>query len=126
MREPLLMLGALFAALGVGLGAFGAHGLKARLGESLPTWETAVFYQLIHALAIVAVAVLIRSGAELPALRSIGWLFCAGIVLFSGSLYLLALGGPRWFGPITPLGGVAFMAGWLWLAVAAARSSAGS
>lgn len=102
MREPLLMLGAVFAALGVGLGAFGAHGLKARLGESLATWETAVFYQLIHALAIVAVAVLIRSGAELPGLRNIGVLFCAGILLFSGSLYVLALGGPRWFGPITP------------------------
>ncbi|MCC5885738.1 MAG: DUF423 domain-containing protein [Gammaproteobacteria bacterium] len=126
MREPLLMLGALLAALGVGFGAFGAHGLKARLGASLATWETAVFYQLIHALAIVAVAVLIRSGAELPGLRSIGWLFCVGILLFSGSLYVLALGGPRWFGPITPLGGVAFIAGWLWLAVAAARSGAGS
>jgi len=126
MREPLLMLGAVFAALGVGLGAFGAHGLKSRLGESLATWETGVFYQLIHALAIVAVAVLIRSGTELPGLRSIGWLFCAGILLFSGSLYLLALGGPRWFGPITPLGGLAFIAGWLWLAVVAARNGGSS
>lgn len=126
MREPLLMLGAVFAALGVGLGAFGAHGLKARLGESLATWETAVFYQLIHALAIVAVAALIRSGADLPGLRGIGWLFGVGILLFSGSLYWLALGGPRWFGPITPLGGVAFMTGWIWLAVVAARSGTGS
>lgn len=122
MREPLLTLGALFAAFGVGLGAFGAHGLKARLGESLATWETAVFYQLIHALAIVAVAVLIRSGAQWPGLRSVGWLFGAGILLFSGSLYLLALGGPRWFGPFTPIGGIAFIGGWLWLAAAAARS----
>lgn len=126
MREPLLMLGALFAALGVGLGAFGAHGLKARLGESLATWETAVFYQLVHALAIVVVAVLMRSHAELTALRGIGGLFCAGILLFCGSLYILALGGPRWFGPITPFGGLAFIAGWLWLAVAAARGGAGS
>lgn len=121
MREPLLMVGALLAAVGVGLGAFGAHGLRQRLGEALATWETAVFYHLIHALAVVLVAVLIRSGVDLPGLRPIGWLFAAGILLFSGSLYLLALGGPRLLGPITPLGGMAFIAAWLWLAFAAAR-----
>ncbi len=121
MREPLLLVGASLAALAVALGAFGAHGLRQRLGEAIATWETAVFYHLIHALAIVVIAALARSGVDLTGLRPAGWLFCVGIVLFSGSLYLLALGGPRALGPITPLGGVAFIAGWIWLAVAAVR-----
>ncbi len=126
MRDPLLFTGAALAALGVALGAFGAHGLRPRLGDAIATWETAVFYHLIHALAIVVVAALARADAELVGLRGVGWLFCAGIVLFSGSLYLLALGGPRLLGPVTPLGGVAFIAAWAWLAVIALRGGAGS
>lgn len=124
MRDTLLFTGAALAALGVALGAFGAHGLRSRLGEAIATWETAVFYHLIHALAVVVVAALARGFPELSGLRTAGWLFCAGIVLFSGSLYLLALGGPRLLGPVTPLGGVAFIAGWAWLAVIAVRDGA--
>jgi uncharacterized membrane protein YgdD (TMEM256/DUF423 family) len=105
-------------ALGVGLGAFGAHGLKANLDDPhlLEVWNTASRYHLIHALALCAVAV--HPGR--PWLS--GWLFLAGILLFSGSLYLMPLltllagGSWRWLGAITPLGGVAFIAGWLVLA----------
>lgn len=106
------------------LGAFGAHALKARLAESsLSTWETAVHYQLVHALALVLVALFLRTAAGGPssALTAAGWCFLAGILLFSGSLYVLALGGPRLLGPVTPIGGVAFLAGWLALLVAAWR-----
>ncbi len=121
MREPLLFLAPLLAAVGVTLGAFGAHGLEARLGDSLATWQTAVSYHLLHALAALAVASLLRVGVELPGLRLAGWLFVAGVFAFSGSLYGLALGGPRFLGPITPLGGLLFIAGWMLLAAAALR-----
>lgn len=117
--------GALFGFLGVAAGAFGAHALKARLDETaLATWETAVRYQLVHALAILAAAWLVNEGTS-GAARAAGWLFAAGIVLFSGSLYGLALGGPRVLGPITPIGGALFLAGWLALLWAfAGRASA--
>ena len=122
VRDPLLFFAALFAATGVGLGAFGAHGLKARLGASLGTWETGVSYHLLHALALFGLAVLVRLVGDAPLLRSAGWLFGVGILAFSGSLYVLALGGPRLFGPVTPLGGVAFIAGWSCIAVWAVRA----
>ena len=106
-------------------GAFGAHALRSRLTESaLSTWETGVQYHLIHALALVAIGLFLRLSppAEAPtAVLVAGWLFLLGIFLFSGSPYVLALGGPRLFGPITPLGGVAFIAGWIALLVAALR-----
>jgi uncharacterized membrane protein YgdD (TMEM256/DUF423 family) len=114
----LLLAAALLGAAGVALGAFGAHGLRGRLdARALETWETAVRYQLIHAAALLAIAL----SPHADALRLAGWLFAAGIALFSGSLYLLALDiGPRSvLGPLTPLGGLAFIAGWLWLAKAA-------
>lgn len=123
MRDStLIMLGSLLAALGVMLGAFGAHALKARVTpEMLEVWQTAVFYHLVHALAVLLVALLaVRLGA------SVGWiamLFIAGILLFSGSLYALVLTGMRPLGMITPIGGVLFIAGWLWLAVTAWRVS---
>lgn len=123
MRDPLLFIAALLGALGVGLGAFGAHGLKARLGASLGTWETGVSYHLTHALALFGVAVLLRVAGDATLLRSAGWLFAFGVLAFSGSLYLLALGGPRWLGPVTPLGGLAFMAGWACIAVWALRTA---
>ena len=123
MRDPLLALAALLGASGVGLGAFGAHGLEARLGEALATWETGVFYHLVHALALLAVALLLRVAGEAPLLRSAGWLFAAGVGLFSGSLYLLALGGPGWLGPVTPLGGLAFIVGWACIAAQGLRSA---
>src|SRR4029434_1998483 len=112
-----LILGSLFGAAGVALGAFGAHALKARLGpEMLAVWQTAVQYHLWHALALVAIGVLaIYLPASAP-LRCAGWLMAAGIVLLSGSLYMLALTGARWLGAITPFGGAAFIAGWILMA----------
>lgn len=107
--------GALAAALAVGAGAFGAHALRARLSPAdLGTFETAARYQMYHALALLAVAWLVDRGH--PRANAAGWAFLAGIVLFSGSLYVLTLGGIRWMGAVTPLGGVAFLVGWLLLA----------
>jgi len=103
----------------VALGAFAAHGLKARLSvELLATFETGVRYQMYHALALLAVG---WACTRWPggAANASGWLFVAGSVLFSGSLYALSLSGVRWLGAITPLGGAAFLAGWLCLAWAA-------
>jgi len=111
-----------FGALGVALGAFGAHALRDALAASghTGTWETAVLYHLVHALALAAVGVGAAAGvlAARPA-RVAAWAFALGIVLFSGSLYGLSLGGPRLLGPVTPLGGVAFIVGWCSLAFAA-------
>ena len=114
-------LGALSAMLGVGAGAFGAHALRARLtAEHLAVFETAARYQMYHALALLAVAwAVTRWPGALPVWA--GWLFVAGTVLFSGSLYILALSGIRWWGAVTPLGGVAFLAGWVCLALSAVR-----
>jgi uncharacterized membrane protein YgdD (TMEM256/DUF423 family) len=115
-----LVAGAVLAALGVAAGAFGAHALRARLGPSdLVTFETAVRYQMYHALALLLTGLLIDRGVSVGAS---GWLFLAGIVLFSGSLYLLTLGGLRWMGAVTPLGGIAFILGWLLLAGNVGRS----
>ena len=108
-----LAVGGLYGLLGVALGAFGAHGLRDRLEASqLSSWQTAVQYQLIHAIALIVVGVwLLHTGAV--ALRYAGTLFVAGVALFSGSIYLLILTSATWLGPVTPLGGVALMAGWL-------------
>ena len=117
-RATLFAVGAVLAGIGVTLGAFGAHALEARLtAERLATFETAVRYQMLHALAILAAALL---GGERAVLA--GLLFLVGIALFSGSLYLLVLTGVRWLGAITPLGGVAFIAGWGILALAGLRA----
>ena len=128
MPQIFLIAGALFGATGVVAGAFGAHALKARLGaESLATWDTAVLYQLVHALALLAVAGLIRLShlhdpqASTSGYVVAGWGFISGVMLFSGSLYGLTLGGPRLLGPVTPIGGVALVIGWLGLLYAALR-----
>jgi len=114
---------ALAGAAAVVLGAFGAHALRSSLdAQSLGTWHTAVDYQFWHALALLATGVLARTRASI-ALRVAAVAFAVGIVLFCGSLYLLALGAPRGFGAITPLGGVAFIVGWLALALHAWRST---
>lgn len=106
------LLGTLFAGLAVGLGAFGAHGLRGVLSaEDLQTFEVGVRYQMYHALGLVGVA-WAASRWESSTVIIAGWLFVAGILLFSGSLYLLVLTGPRWLGAVTPLGGVAFLVGW--------------
>lgn len=116
MSRTCLIAGALFAAAGVMLGAFGAHGLQTTLGaRALEVWDTAVLYQLIHAVALLIAGNLARTG-PMGALRVSGIAFGLGIVLFSGSLYGLSLGGPAALGPLTPIGGVCFIIGWLALA----------
>jgi uncharacterized membrane protein YgdD (TMEM256/DUF423 family) len=111
--RTLILVAALLGAAGVALGAFGAHGLRSRLdAQQLAVWETAVKYHLIHAVALLTLGL----SPHAPQLRGAGWCFAAGIVLFSGSLYGLSLGGPRLLGPVTPLGGLALIAGWVWLA----------
>jgi uncharacterized membrane protein YgdD (TMEM256/DUF423 family) len=116
---------AILLALAVTLGAFGAHGLRAKLEASgmASVYDKAVFYHFIHALGILLVSVFARIGALTPAAQGrVGWLLLAGIVLFSGSLYLLALSEVRILGAITPFGGVAFIAGWVLLAIELSRS----
>lgn len=119
MERLFVFLGGLCGFLAVAAGAFAAHGLKSRLTpEMLAIFETAARYQMYHGLALFAAAwCSSRFGGTLPTLA--GWLFVAGIVIFSGSLYLLALTGIRWLGAVTPLGGVAFLAGWVLLALSA-------
>jgi uncharacterized membrane protein YgdD (TMEM256/DUF423 family) len=114
--------GAVAGAVGVACGAFGAHGLKARVGpDLLAVFETGARYHLVHALALLAVG---WAASRWPGafVSAAGWLFVVGILLFSGSLYLMTLTGARWLGAITPLGGLSFILGWLALAVAALRS----
>ena len=112
-------LGALAAALGVALGAFGAHALKARLSaDMLAVWQTAVQYHLWHALGLVAVGLLAQHLPASVPVRVAGWLMVAGIVLFSGSLYVLAATGTRWLGAVTPLGGACLIVAWLVVAFA--------
>jgi uncharacterized membrane protein YgdD (TMEM256/DUF423 family) len=108
--------------VGVALGAFAAHGLKARLDpDMLAVFDTAVRYHMYHVFAIVAAA-WAWARWQRRAFAVAGWLFAAGIVIFSGSLYLLALSGVRWLGAVTPLGGVTFLAGWLCLGLGALRA----
>jgi uncharacterized membrane protein YgdD (TMEM256/DUF423 family) len=112
MDKTFLLIGALAAFLAVALGAFGAHALRGRLSpEMLAVFETGARYQMYHALAIILVA-LIAARFDGWLVRAAGWSFTAGIVLFSGSLYALAVTGTTVFGAITPLGGVAFLIGW--------------
>ncbi len=114
-------------AFAVGFGAFGAHGLRNRLDAySMSVYEKAVFYHFIHALGILVVALLARTSAISPAGQArVGWLLLIGIVLFSGSLYALAISGIRILGAITPIGGIAFIAGWLVLAYEVLRAQRG-
>jgi uncharacterized membrane protein YgdD (TMEM256/DUF423 family) len=113
------VIGAASGFIAVALGAFAAHGLKARLApEVLATFEVGVRYQMYHALALFAVAWACTRWPGTLA-NAAGWLFVAGTLVFSGSLYLLALTGEKWLGAVTPLGGLAFLAGWLCLAAAA-------
>lgn len=110
-------------ALAVGMGAFGAHGLKDRLDAySMTVYEKAVFYHFVHALGILLVALLARTSAITPAGQTrVAWLLLIGIIVFSGSLYALAVTGMRMLGAITPIGGLAFIIGWLLLAYEALR-----
>jgi uncharacterized membrane protein YgdD (TMEM256/DUF423 family) len=119
MDKTFMFVGALMGFVGVGLGAFAAHGLRGRLSpEMLAIFETGVRYQMYHALALlVTAAVMARMGGWLVV--TAGWCFTAGILIFSGSLYALALTGVTILGAITPIGGLAFLVGWACLAVAA-------
>lgn len=113
----MIVIGALSLALAVTLGAFGAHGLKARVSpEQLAWWHTGVDYHFVHALGLLAIGILIASQPSLSGLRNAGWVMLMGIIIFSGSLYAMTLGAPRWFGAITPIGGTAFIAAWVMLA----------
>jgi uncharacterized membrane protein YgdD (TMEM256/DUF423 family) len=119
MERVFFGLGAISAGLAVALGAFAAHGLRSRISpEALQTFETGARYHIYHALALLAVA---WAATRWPggAVTAAGWLFVAGTLLFSGSLYLLAVTGMRVLGAITPFGGLAFILGWLALAWAA-------
>jgi uncharacterized membrane protein YgdD (TMEM256/DUF423 family) len=112
MERTFFTLGALLAGLAVAAGAFGAHALRDRVApDMLAIFETGVRYQMYHALALLAVAWATVRWPDSSAVLA-GWCFVAGIVVFSGSLYVLALTGTRWLGAITPLGGLAFLAGW--------------
>jgi uncharacterized membrane protein YgdD (TMEM256/DUF423 family) len=114
-----LFIASLNLVVAVSLGAFGAHGLKARVTpEQLAWWQTAVDYHFWHALGLLAIGLLILHSPTLSGARSAGWLLQVGILIFCGSLYAMTLGAPRWFGAITPIGGLAFIAGWVALAVA--------
>ena len=123
MDRVFLAVGAVSAGLAVALGAFAAHGLRARLSpEALQTFETGARYHMYHALALLAVAWAVGrwpGGVTVTA----GWLFVAGTLIFSGSLYLLAFTGQRWLGAVTPIGGLAFILGWAALAWAAVRGA---
>lgn len=122
-KERLFLgMGAVSAFVGVAAGAFGAHALRARLTpDLLAIFETGVRYQMYHAFALIAVALLVtrRRGRTAPAA---GWMFAIGTVLFSGSLYALALSGVRTWGAVTPFGGVVWLIGWILLAFSATRA----
>ena len=124
MIKPLLIFAACSGFISVAFGAFGAHGLKDRLSDSLMSaFETAVQYQSIHTLAILAGCLLsLHFGKDVWfQYASLG--FLVGILLFCGSLYGLALGGPKWLGPVTPLGGLSFLVGWALLLVAVTKNA---
>lgn len=122
MPAQLLFIASLNGFLSVAIGAFGAHGLQARLTETgmADTFQTGVQYQMFHTLALFGIALLVMTGQESRLLPAAAYLMLVGIILFSGSLYALSLSGITWLGAITPLGGVAFLAGWgclLWFAL---------
>lgn len=116
----MLILAALFAFLAVALGAFGAHGLEGQVdAKALGWWQTATFYLLTHAIAVFALGLSGRSG-----LFTIGgWMLLLGAALFAATLYAMTLGAPRWFGAITPIGGLGMLAGWALIAFAAWKAT---
>ena len=121
-----LRIAAVLGALGVSLGAFGAHGLRERLDEySLGIFETAVRYQMYHVFALIAVGLLGVVGRGGTALNVAGWSFTVGILIFSGTLYALSVTGIKWLGAITPIGGLFLILGWIALAIAASTAGKG-
>ena len=121
MNRLFVSLGSGFTFLGIALGAFGTHGLRDKISaSSLQVWQTGVQYHLIHGLALVLVGIL-AGQEQTKALRNSGWLMVGGIVIFSGSLYALAITGIKYLGAITPLGGLCFLIAWATLAVSFGR-----
>lgn len=122
MARIFIIIAAISGFLAVVMGAFAAHGLKAVLApEMIEVIKTGVQYQIYHALALLAVALFWLHQPAAAGLKASGWAFILGSLLFSGSLYALAMGAPHWLGPITPLGGLCFLAGWMLLAMAGWR-----
>jgi uncharacterized membrane protein YgdD (TMEM256/DUF423 family) len=118
-----LILGGINAALVVLLGAFGAHGLKARMtAEMLAVYQTGVHYHLFHALGLLAVGLVAMQISDSVYLKWSGWLMLVGIILFSGSLYVLSVSGLRWLGMVTPFGGMSFIVAWILFVVAIVKS----
>lgn len=123
MGREFLVAAAISGLFAVALGAFGAHGLKARLSpELMSAYQTGVQYHFYHTGALLVCALLLRSGLNHPAFHLAAYSYMAGIVIFSGSLYVLAITGQRWLGMLTPVGGLAFLLGWLLLLVGVIRS----
>ncbi|WP_129705514.1 DUF423 domain-containing protein [Priestia megaterium] len=117
-----LIIGAINAMLAVALGAFGAHGLEGKISEKyLEVWKTGVQYQMFHAMGLFVIAFLLSKFPQSSLLTASGWSMFAGIVLFSGSLYVLSTSGIKVLGAITPLGGVAFIVAWILIVVAAVK-----
>ncbi len=119
MMKLFLILGSLNAFLSVALGAFGAHILKAKIPDKIDVFQTGVHYHMIHAIALLVIALLSDKLGNTSLVNASGWAIFIGIILFSGSLYGLSLTGIKAFGPITPLGGLSFLVGWTLLAIAA-------
>ena len=120
MAKLFITLASLSGMLAVIFGAFGAHALRSKLDDyAMGVFETAVQYHFYHSLALLAVGVVALSQPQTMLLKSSGWLFLIGILVFSGSLYLLGIAGVRWLGAVTPLGGLAFIGGWACLAASA-------
>jgi len=119
-----LILGGFNAALVVLLGAFGAHGLKARMtAEMLAVYQTGVHYHLFHALGLIVVGLVATQISDSAYLRWSGWLMLVGIILFSGSLYVSSVSGLHWLGMITPFGGISFIAAWILFVIAIVKSA---
>jgi len=117
-----IIIAAISGFLAVVIGAFAAHGLKKVLTpDMIEVIKTGVHYQMYHAIALLMVALLLIHKPAAAGLKASGWAFILGSLMFSGSLYALAMGAPRWLGPITPLGGLCFLVGWMLLAIAGWR-----
>lgn len=114
-----ISLGSINMALAIAIGAFGAHGLAGKVSEKmLANWNTGAHYHIVHALALIVIGLLISKIGPTPSLHWAGWLILAGIILFSGSLYVMALTNIKVLGAVTPFGGVAFIIGWILVAIA--------
>jgi uncharacterized membrane protein YgdD (TMEM256/DUF423 family) len=121
--QPIIITGAVLAFIGVALGAFGAHALKARLAtDMMAVYQTGVQYHLVHALGIVLIGILVQMLPASKWLPIAGWIMTAGVIVFSGSLYALSVSGVRMLGAITPLGGIALLAAWLLVAIGVAKA----